>query len=210
MSSTIVPAVLTSNVEAASRAFGAYQPYSRAVHVDILDNTLVKGNTLKPADFPKFDRNVITWHLMVSNPIQYVDACLEHRSDAILIHAEIGGDLAKLADEIHTKGVQAGITLNPRTPVELVAHVLPAFDWVQVMTVEPGKQGGEFLVDPLLKLPKITTKFPRLRTIVDGGVNASTIHQVIKYRPAMISVGSYLTPGPELQDHWKELQRALE
>ena len=207
---TIIPAVLTDNLAAASRSFGAYQSLSRSVHVDILDNTLIKGETLKPVEFAKFDRNSIIWHLMVQDPLKYVDACLEHRSDAILIHAEIGGNLVKLADDFHAKGVQVGLTLNPRTPVELVAHILPAFDWVQIMTVEPGEQGQEFLAAALEKLPILAKKFPRLRTIVDGGVNGSTIHQVARYRPAMISVGSYLTPGPELQDHWKELQRALE
>jgi len=206
---TIVPAILTNELAMASRALGAFQALSPTVHVDVLDNTLVPGQTLLPSDFPPFAHGSFVWHLMVKDPLQYLNACSEFQTKAVIVHAELGGNLLAIADAIHAKGFLAGIAINPATPVAMLEPWLAGFDWVQLMTVDPGKQGGEFQAAVLPKLVEVQRLAPKTPLIVDGGINNQTIHQVLRYRPAMITVGSFLTPGVTLAEHWRELEQAL-
>jgi len=205
----IVPAILTDQLADASRALGAFQLLSNLVHIDILDDTLVKGRTLAPNEFPPFEHGTIVWHLMVQDPLTYLDQCVTYPTKAVIVHVEIGGNVGAIAKAIHDRELLAGIALNPATPTAMVEPWLAAFDWVQVMTVTPGKQGSEFQPAALQKILAIQQNHPKVPIVIDGGVNGTTIHQVLPYRPAMITVGSFLQPGPSLGDHWREATDAL-
>lgn len=206
----IVPALLTHDGAEASHWFAAFQLLTGTMHVDVLDDTLVAGSTLAPVELPHFQKTTLIWHLMVRDPLQYLDDCLAQPTAAVFVHAEIGVDaLRSVLRELHARRVPSGIALNPSTPIALVEPELPLVQWIQIMTVEPGRQGGEFLVAPLAKLAELRTRHPRLKLAVDGGITGQTVHSILRYRPAMLAVGSFLTPGPSLAARWRELQRAI-
>jgi ribulose-phosphate 3-epimerase len=206
----IVPALLTRDVAVASRWFAAFRPLARTVHVDVLDDTLVPGTTLTPAELPHFQSTSVVWHLMVRDPVRMVDNCLKQTTTAVFVHAEVGTDALRSAlRELQARHIPSGIALNPKTPIALVESELPLVQWIQIMTVEPGQQGGEFLAEPLAKLAELRIRYPHLKLAVDGGITEQTIHSIQRYRPAMLAVGSYLAPGPTLPSHWRELQRAI-
>ncbi len=206
----IVPAILTNKQETASQALAAYSHLSAEVHVDVKDNTFVKGKTLLPAEFPVFQGLSFAWHLMVNHPLKYLADCLAVPTTVVFVQATSQDSLHEVASQLHHAGVAAGIVLNPTTPSILVNHLLSAFDWVQIMTIEPGQQGTPFIPGPLTKLPLLHTQHPRLKIAIDGGMNPTTIHSVVRYRPDTLVVGSYLAPGPELDAHWRELQQAIQ
>lgn len=206
----IAPALLTDDLGEAEAGLTAFATLSRLLHVDVLDDSLVPGWTLSPSDLPNTTEFTAVWHLMVREPERYLPACSARRSTAVFVHAELGAThLASAIAAIHAHQLPAGIVLNPETPVSLIAPFVSAVAWVQVMTVEPGRQGASFLAEPLRKLTELSGLNPSLKLAVDGGIDEHTIHSVIRHRPAMITVGHYLAPGPQLERHWRVLQRAV-
>ena len=206
----IIPAILTQDPAVVKAALDSYRALSRIIHVDVLDDTLVSGRTLAPEFWPLNSEFRISWHLMVAEPERYLDDCLRHATSEVIVHAELGvGHLESIFRELTKERVPIGLAINPATPVQLIASELQRVQSVQVMTVEPGRQGGEFLADQLPKLAELRVRQPNLKLAVDGGINPTTIHLLAAYRPDRVVVGSFLAPEPQLSEHWQQLQRAL-
>lgn len=115
-------------------------------------------------------------HLMIQQPARYAKSFAEAGADGITFHIEVEPAPHRLVDQIRAIGLGVGISLNPRTPVEALAEILPHVDMVNVMTVEPGFGGQRFMVEMLDKVRWLRTRLrPEQRLEVDGGVNPDTI-----------------------------------
>jgi ribulose-phosphate 3-epimerase len=122
-------------------------------------------------------------HLMVSNPARLIDDYLAAGASRVIVHWEAEPHLDRLLDHIRKKGAEAGVAVNPATPVELLVDVLPRLDFVLVMSVNPGFGGQTFL-------PRALDKTRRLRRMIeisglaveiemDGGIDRDNIAQVV-------------------------------
>ena len=203
-----MPAVLTEQLVEAEAALVAFRPLSRVIHVDVMDGSIVPGKTLLPADWPLTSDYSISWHLMVAEPEQYIDDCLRHATDEIIVHAELGvGHLESIIRTLNHERVPIGLAINPETSIHLIASELPKVQSALVMTIEPGAQGQPFLQEELPKIAQLRNRYPNLKLAVDGGINPATIHSLLPYRPARVVVGSWLKVGPDLQKRWETLRR---
>ena len=114
-------------------------------------------------------------HLMISDPIKYIDDFIDAGADIITFHTECDSDINKTIDKILSSGCKAALAVKPNTPIEEVYPYLDKLSMVLVMTVEPGFGGQSFMESTMPKIVKLREKCPGLDIQVDGGINTETV-----------------------------------
>ncbi len=156
------------------------------VHMDVMDGNFVP-NISFGADVIKSLRNKSALpfdvHLMISNPIKYIDSFVNAGADIITFHIESDSDVMQTIEKIKYKEKKVGISLKPNTPARVLFPYLEYIDLVLIMTVEPGFGGQKFMPEQLQKsiLIREHTRNTKLLIEVDGGINLDTICEVKKY-----------------------------
>jgi ribulose-phosphate 3-epimerase len=133
-------------------------------------------------------------HLMIEEPDRYLEAFAEAGADSILVHVENNPNLYRTVHHIKALGKKAGVVLNPATPAEALAEILPDVDLVLVMTVNPGFGGQEFIAGTLGKIRRIRQAIEQLRPSieleVDGGIEPETAPLVVRAGARVLVAGS--------------------
>ena len=156
------------------------------VHMDVMDGNFVP-NISFGADIIKSLRSKSSLpfdvHLMISNPIKYIESFADVGADIITFHIESDSDVMHTIEKIKNKGKKVGISLKPNTPAKVIFPYLEYIDLVLIMTVEPGFGGQKFMCEQLKKslLIKEYTGNTKLLIEVDGGINLDTINEVKNY-----------------------------
>jgi len=145
----------------------------KIVHLDIMDGHFVPNITIGPlvvAKLRKYSKLVFDCHLMISEPLRYIEHFVEAGANHVTFHIEASGEVRELIEKIHGFGCTAGISLNPGTPVETVEGVASLCDMVLVMTVNPGFGAQKFIAEAAKKIIKVRELVgPDIRVEVDGG-----------------------------------------
>lgn len=156
------------------------------LHFDVMDGHFVPNLTFGApviASLRSITDLVFDVHLMVKNPLQFVDDLKKAGADFFTFHVETEPHADKLISEIHDAGMKAGITLVPSTPVSAISQILPLVDLVLVMSVNPGFSGQKFIPYCLDKISEIAAirreRHLSFKLSVDGGVNSQNIQSVI-------------------------------
>jgi len=177
-----------------------------SIHLDVMDGHFVPNISLGPVVVEALRQQTALpfhSHLMISEPLRYVDAFAAAGSDLVVFHVEADGDPVEIISRIHATGRAAGLALNPETPAEAVHPYLDAIDLLLVMTVHPGFGGQEFMTEVLPKLTALRAEADRrgldLPIGVDGGVNDESIGA------AYAAGGDVLVVGSGLYRHGGEL-----
>lgn len=155
------------------------------LHVDVMDGHFVPNLTIGIPVVEALARRTdlpLDVHLMVSNPERLLDHYLDAGASWLSVHWEAATHLDRLLTRIHEKGARAGVALNPATPIEVLEDILPALDFVLIMSVNPGFAGQKFLPYSLDKVRRLRAKV-RGRNLdvtiaMDGGVGLDNIGQV--------------------------------
>ena len=169
------------------------------LHLDNMDGHFAPNISFGP-DFVRAIRRqtklFLDTHLMLSEPMKYIEAYARAGADLITVHAEADDNCAEVLEAIHALGVKAGVSINPETPVEALEPLLPLCDLVLVMTVKPGFGGQTLREDCVAKIPKIREMIAETgRDIlieVDGGVKQSNAAQVIEAGADVLVMGTGL------------------
>lgn len=152
------------------------------LHYDVMDGSFVPnisfGEPFLKWIKPQLKIPLDT-HLMIVDPIRYIDDFADLGSDRITFHIEAATDPQEVIDKIHSKGVKAGISIKPGTPVSAVKPYLECVDLILVMTVNPGFGGQKFIPETLNKISEIRYMLDSLgredvHVQVDGGINGTT------------------------------------
>lgn len=166
----------------------------RMVHLDVMDGHFVPNITIGPpviAKLRKVSDLVFDAHLMISEPVKYIEPFAEAGANHITFHIEVADDPLKLIEKLHDLGCSAGICLNPETPVKAIAEVAPHCDMVLVMTVHPGFGGQEFMPDAAEKVARVRDIVgPEIRIEVDGGIDPQTTPIVVSYGADTLVAGN--------------------
>lgn len=151
------------------------------LHYDVMDGIFVPSISFGMPVLKclkKCAKAPVDTHLMIEDPIRYVEEFADLGSDMITFHVEAAEDSQAVIDKIHAKGVKAGISIKPKTPVSEIKSYLDSVDLVLVMTVEPGFGGQSFMEETVDKIREVKQLIMRTgRKIylqVDGGINEKT------------------------------------
>ena len=151
------------------------------LHLDVMDGMFVPNISFGP-DIIRSVRNqssmLFDVHLMIEEPIRYIDQFVSAGADLITIHYESCRNQLEVLQKICAAGKKAAVSLKPATPAEVLEPLLPYLDMVLIMTVEPGFGGQKFMVPMMEKVRRIRDMI-RLGVYdidvqVDGGINAET------------------------------------
>lgn len=148
------------------------------IHLDVMDGHFVPNisigapviKAMKAVCGVPFDV-----HLMISEPLKYIDDFVDAGADIITFHTECDSDTEKTIDKILASGCKAALAVKPNTPIEEVYPYLDRLSMVLIMTVEPGFGGQRFMESTMPKIVKLREKCPELDIQVDGGINTETV-----------------------------------
>ncbi|WP_020480473.1 ribulose-phosphate 3-epimerase [Sandarakinorhabdus sp. AAP62] len=156
------------------------------IHVDVMDGHFVPNITIGPAVVKALRPHSslpFDVHLMISPVDLYLEAFAEAGADLLTVHPEAGPHLHRTVQRIKALGKKAGVSLNPASPVELVAEVLGDIDLILVMSVNPGFGGQSFITSQLKKIERLRRMIDdsgrSIHLEVDGGVDAGNAATVV-------------------------------
>lgn len=179
------------------------------VHFDVMDGMFVPslsfGLPVLSSLRAKTDL-FLDVHLMIEEPIRYIDEFVNAGADGITVHVEACKDMNATLDKIRCYGKKVGITLNPGTPISAVVPYLEMVDMVLVMSVNPGFGGQKLIpecLDKIRELKGILDEKGLQKDIqIDGGVNRENIHEVLEAGANVVVAGSAVV-GKNIEDNVK-------
>ncbi len=181
MAVRINPSILTADFANLERELGRIAS-ADFVHVDVMDNHFVPNLTFGQRMVESLQRVTpcpLDVHLMIDDPDRWAPGYAEAGAFSVTFHAEAVGDPVALARRLREIGARAGIAVKPGTAIEPYLELLPEFDQVLVMTVEPGFGGQSFIESTMPKLGRLKDAAARsgldIWLQVDGGINEQTI-----------------------------------
>lgn len=163
------------------------------IHLDVMDGHFVPNITIG-APVIKVLKSVCNVpfdvHLMISDPLNYIEDFADAGADLITFHIESSSDAGKTIDKIISCGCKAAVAVKPKTDISAVYPYMDKLSMVLVMTVEPGFGGQSFMADMMPKIEKLRADYPNVDIQVDGGVNAETIKLCAKAGANVFVAGS--------------------
>ncbi len=206
----IIPAIIPKNFIELGQKISLVEKYFEWAQIDVMDNVFVKNETWRD---PTQLRDIVTKinievHLMVWEPEKTIQEWMASGVKRILVHFESTQGRLEILERIKRVGLEAGIVLNPETPPEFVEDFGVLTDVIQVMTVNPGWGGQEFLGDMLSKIRALRQRFPEKPIAVDGGINPETAKKAIQAGANRLIVGSYIYESGNVKGALERLKLA--
>lgn len=175
------------------------------MHLDVMDGHFVDNISFGPAMVQTVDHAsdiFLDVHLMISRPDHYLQRFIDAGSDLITVHVEADHDVAESLRRIRAAGVQAGLALNPATPLAAVEPFLDQIDLLLCMTVVPGFGGQAFMPDVLEKVTAAVeirqNKNLSFHIEVDGGIDAATAARSFAAGANVMVAGSSTFRAPDM------------
>jgi ribulose-phosphate 3-epimerase len=178
------------------------------VHFDVMDNHFVPNLTVGPAVAASLVRATtlpVEAHLQVERPDSLIPAFVEAGVTSISVQPEVTVHLHRTLTAIRAAGLEAGCALNPTTPPEVLEWALPLLDYVNVMSVNPGFGGQEFISEMADKVRRLR-EMTEVPVQVDGGITEETAPLMVEAGARVLVAGSAVYRG----DPATEMRRIIE
>lgn len=219
----IVPAILVKSREEFERRFSQVAPFVSRVQIDIMDGKFVPNTTLPVEEFPPLHGIEVEYHLMVEDPLEYVEKI--GKSKAIYeLHIEsftkAGGrggrsrnadarkDIVDAIEKVGRIGGKAALALSPDTPVEEVEPYLGMIEQVLVMTVYPGFSGQRYIPSMESKIRWLKSKGAIVE--VDGGIDVGSARRAAKAGATLLGVASAIFSKPDVKGAIERIRKDAE
>ena len=177
------------------------------IHIDVMDGHFVPNISIGVpvvASIRKVTSAVFDCHLMISNPIDYIDAFVKAGADLISFHVESNSDISETIKKITSANKKAALVVKPNTPINVVFPYLKDISMVLIMTVEPGFGGQSFMEDMLPKVTALREEIERqglnIDIQVDGGVDNITASACKDAGANVLVAGSYIFKSPDVKE----------
>ena len=203
----VAPSILSSDFSHLAEEIQTIQSAGAdMVHIDVMDGSFVPNITIG-SPVVKSLRNTTNLdfdvHLMIEHPETQIDAFVDAGADIVTFHVEATRHAHRVIQQIKSRGVRAGIAVNPGTSLAMIEEVLGDVDMVLVMTVNPGF-GGQRFIDS--QLDKVHMLYHTIEDMgyecdieVDGGINAKTSELVREVGANILVAGSAVYGADDIQ-----------
>ena len=167
------------------------------IHIDVMDGHFVPNITIGPQVVQSLRKETsITFdvHLMIENPQKFIDSFAQAGADYITIHYEAcENNLDEVINKIKSHNKKTGISIKPKTPVNVLTPLLNKIDLVLIMSVEPGFGGQKYIETSTEKIRQLRTISPEKLIIeVDGGINQNTAGLAVNAGADVLVAGAYI------------------
>ena len=209
----IAPSILSADFSCLGEQIKAVERGGAGVlHVDVMDGHFVPNITIGLPVVKSLraatDMTIDT-HLMISEPGRYAVDFVKAGADMVSVHVEADVHLQRTLVAIREAGAQAGIAINPATPLVALEEALPYADFVLLMSVNPGFGGQKFVPTSMDKLRRLRRMIDerdlKTRIEVDGGIDASNIAEICDAGAEIIVAGSAVFGGGKPTEAVREL-----
>jgi ribulose-phosphate 3-epimerase len=213
----LAPSILSADFTRLAEALAFLEAAGAdAVHVDVMDGRFVPNLTLGMpvvAALRKATRLPIDCHLMIVEPSRYALEFVEAGANWVSVHQEADPHLHRTLHAIRLKGAKAGVVLNPSTPVETLTDLVGDFDFVLLMSVNPGFGGQSFIprvLDKVRRLDALRTERQAPFLIqVDGGVGISNAAGLVRAGADSLVAGNAVFKAADPAQALKDLQAEM-
>ncbi|MDA9201705.1 ribulose-phosphate 3-epimerase [Flavobacteriaceae bacterium] len=183
-------------------------------HLDIMDGVFVPnisfGMPVLKA-MTQHTKKTLDVHLMIVDPDRYIETFAEIGADVLTVHAEACTHLHRTLQAIKDTGMQAGVALNPHTPVSVLEDVIADIDVVCIMSVNPGFGGQKFIQNTYAKVRKLRTMIAAHKSAtlieIDGGVNATNCTDLVEAGADVLVAGSFVFSSENPTETIKNLRQ---
>ncbi len=189
---------------------------AKYLHFDVMDGIFVPSISFGLPVLKSIRRasnQIYDVHLMIEEPIRYIEEFAKAGADIITFHLEAASDPREVIDKIKSCGKKVGLSIKPKTPVEALMPYLEHVDMILIMTVEPGF-GGQAYIDYCTDKIRETRKLLDEKGLdtdieIDGGVTSDNVHIPLEAGANVIVAGSAVFIG-DIEENVKKLQGILE
>lgn len=185
------------------------------LHIDIMDGVFVPNISF---GFPvlkyvaQLSEKPLDVHLMIVQPEKFINEVKALGAMMMNVHYEACPHLHRVIQQIKDAGMKAGVTLNPATPVSLLADIIADVDMVLLMSVNPGFGGQKFIPHTLDKIRELRALIERMGSHalieVDGGVNEETAKALVEAGADILVAGSYVFGAADRKEAVRQLKQA--
>ncbi len=204
----IAPSILSADFSRLGEEIAAVEAAGADwIHIDVMDGHFVPNITIGPPvlrSLRKVTRLPFDVHLMIEKPEAHLDAFIDAGCDLLTVHLEAASHLHRTIACIKERGIRAGVSVNPATPLVLLEDILPDLDLLLIMTVNPGFGGQRFIPSMLPKIRRakamIAALAPHVEIEVDGGINLDNISAVAEAGADVLVAGSAVFSGGNYGD----------
>lgn len=186
------------------------------IHVDVMDGMYVPNISLGAPVIKSVRKATDAYldvHLMIVDPIRYIDDFAKAGSNMITFHQEAGKDIPMIIEAIREHGIDVGISINPNTPVDVLSPYLGLVDMVLIMSVEPGFGGQSFMENSLDKVRRLVelraAKELSFDIQIDGGLSFDNIEKIAEAGVNVFVLGSSIFGQEDVYETAKAYKKVL-
>jgi ribulose-phosphate 3-epimerase len=207
MERLIVPAIIAETQDELYSMISKVRRMVKRIMLDIMDGEFLPNTSLN------FDLSLQAGpeyeaHLMVDSPLEWVKQHAD-KVDIAILHVETLDCIKESIDYVRSKELNVILAINPETEIDSVFTYLDDIDGVLVMTVDPGRYGGSFLPETLVKVKQLREIDDTIPIEVDGGINPINARLARDSGANIFASGSYILKSNDIEKSIKELEKAV-
>jgi len=213
----IAPSILSADFSCLAEEIKAVeQAGADILHIDVMDGHFVPNFTIGPpivAAIKKVTRLPLDVHLMMTNPDDFIPEFIEAGSNYLTVHVETCPHLHRTIQSIKERGIRAGVTLNPATPLSAVEPILPEVDLLLIMSVNPGFGGQKFIPSVMEKIKAarrmIDAKGLKVELEVDGGLKVENVGAISSAGADIFVAGAAIFGSKDYKQTISKMRQAI-
>jgi len=206
----VVPAILTDKREELLKMVNDCSNFCSYIQIDIMDGKFVPSKSISVEDLRNISFPVKSEaHLMVEEPLEWLEAFKAAGSSRIIFHFEIQKEYLKIINAIRKQNLEVGIAINPSTRINDFSFLVDKIDCVLFMSVVPGFYGSKFIPEVLDKIKEFKKLHPDKCTGIDGGVKTDNVIAVAQSSVDYICVGSAILKAADPKNAYCKIKNLL-